>query len=369
MTIFNISYKYRLYPNNPQAKQIAINFECCRKIYNLMLQEKIREYERTHQVPIVYPEMYFEKNKDLLLGDKEAYSFEQYHLEKAFRHYLYNKDCSLPHPKVSKYTRKSYTTRNKNNTIQIIDNKVNLPTLGMVKAKIHRLPLANWIIKSATISQDGDDKYYVSILFKAEKQIEEVPVDPNTTIGLDYKSDGLYMSSNGKLPKDWRKCFREGEKKISKAEKQLKRKVKDSNNYKKQMKKIAKIHKHIANQRQNILHKLSKQIAENCSAVCVEDLNMKKISRRSFHNGKSTMDNAYATFITLLEYKLKMNGKKLIKVDRYYPSSQICSNCGRRHKMLLSERKYKCECGLEIDRDYNAAINIRNEGLKIAKLK
>ena len=235
MTIFNISYKYRLYPNVTQENQISINFNCCRLIYNLMLKDKIEGFKRSREIPLVYPKMYFDRNPSLLAGDLSSFSFEQYHLEKAFRHYLFDQNCNFPKYKISKLGRKSYTTKNQNTSIKICKNKIVLPTLGTVKARTHRMPLQDAKIKSATISQDGDGKYYVSVQFQFEKAIKEFPVNPKTTIGLDYKSDGLYMSSNGKTPKNWKKFFREGEKKIAKEERKLRNKKKGSNNYKKQM--------------------------------------------------------------------------------------------------------------------------------------
>ena len=125
-----------------------------------------------------------------------------------------------------------------------------------------------------------------------------------------------------------------------------------SNNYIKQLRKVEKIHRHIANQRNDNLHKLSTEIANQYDIVCVENLNMAAIGNKGFKNGKATMDNGYGS-------------KTLVKVDRFYPSSQLCSCCGNRKKLELSERKYICTCGLEIDRDLNAAINIKNEGLRL----
>ena len=100
--------------------------------------------------------------------------------------------------------------------------------------------------------------------------------------------------------------------------------------------------------------------------VCVETLDMKALSNKKFHNGKATMDNGYGQFLNLLEYKLTNRGKLFIKVDKWFPSSQLCSSCGHRQKLELSERIYECpQCGLHIDRDYNAALNILQEGLRL----
>lgn len=136
----------------------------------------------------------------------------------------------------------------------------------------------------------------------------------------------------------------------------------------KQQKKIARVHRHIANQRKDYLHKKSTEIVNQYGIVCVEDLDMKAISNKGFRNGKATMDNGYGMFLNMLEYKLHDRGGKLVKVDKWYPSSQICCQCGSRQVLSLSDRLYCCPvCGMELDRDHNAAINIKEEGLRILR--
>ena len=135
----------------------------------------------------------------------------------------------------------------------------------------------------------------------------------------------------------------------------------------KQQKKVAKIHKHISNQRLDTLHKKSAEIANQYDIVCVETLDMKAMSNKSFRNGKATLDNGYGMFLNMLEYKLSDRGKYLIKVDKWYPSSQLCSHCGRRQKIKLTDRTYRCTCGMTMDRDQNAAVNILNEGLRLLR--
>ena len=142
-----------------------------------------------------------------------------------------------------------------------------------------------------------------------------------------------------------------------------------SNNYLKQLRKVNKIHRHIANQRLDNLHKISTEIANQYDLVCVESLNMKSMSNKSYGNGKATLENGYGIFLSMLEYKLSDRNKYLVKVDKWFPSSQICHCCGALHPEMkdLAVRTIKCECGLTISRDQNAAINILNEGLRIMK--
>ncbi len=220
-----------------------------------------------------------------------------------------------------------------------------------------------WKLKSATVSMDSDGKFYASCLFEYEELIA-VNGSTDKVIGLDYKSDGLYMDSDGNIGSN-HKYYRESHDKLARAQCKLKHKTIGSNNYRKQQLRINRIHKHIANQRLDNLHKLSTEIANRVDTVCVESLNMRSMSNKGFGNGRATMDNGYGMFLNMLEYKLIGRGKRLIEVDKWFPSTQICSCCGSRKKLAFNERIYKCSCGLSIDRDLNAAINIRNEGLRI----
>jgi len=240
--------------------------------------------------------------------------------------------------------------------------------MGVIKAVIHRSPAEDWKLKSATVSQCSDGTYYVSVLFEYDKAVEPVPVTSERAIGLDYKSDGLYMDSNGDLGSN-HKRYRESQQKLAKAQRKLSRMTKGSKNYEKQQKYIGKIHRHIANQRLDSLHKKSTEIANRYDIVCVESLDMKAMANKGFGNGKATYDNGYGMFIQMLEYKQADRGHYLVKVDKWYPSSQICCCCGKRHKLELSDRIYVCECGNIRDRDENAAINIKHEGLRLLREK
>ncbi len=247
-----------------------------------------------------------------------------------------------------------------------------MPKIGYVKAVIHRKPEEGWILKSATISKDPDGKYYASVLFEYNLPKSNYSADLNNAIGLDYASDGLYVDDKGNIGNN-HKYYRESQEKLAKEQRNLSRKKgakkgeEKSSNYKKQLSKVNGIHRHIANQRKDNLHKLSTEIANQHDVVCVEDLNMKSMSNKKFRNGKSTMDNGYGMFLAMLDYKLTIRNKYLIKVDKWYPSSQICHCCGRKHPEMkdLSRRIMTCECGLTMSRDQNAAINILQEGLRI----
>ena len=372
----NKAIKYRIYPTTEQCIMFSKTFGCCRKIYNLMLSDKIEGYKETGKSVKNTPAKYKKDYPYLKEVDSLALVNKQLDLQTAFRNAFSKsrkKKNGFPKFKSAKRSRKSYTTNNQKGTVAIVDKRyIKLPKIGKVKSVIHRVPDDSWILKSATISQEPDGKYYVSILFKFDKVENTYTVDKTNAIGLDYASNGLYVDNNGNVGTN-HKYYCESYKKLVKAQRRLSRKIGSkryetkSNNYLKQLKKVNKIHRHIANQRKDNLHKISTEIANRYDIVCVETLNMKNLSNKGFGNGKATMDNGYGLFLNMLEYKLSDRNKYLVKVDKWFASSQICHCCGKLHPEMknLSKRIMSCDCGNNISRDQNAAINILNEGLRI----
>ena len=370
----NKAIKYRVYPSDEQAVMFVKTFGCCRKVWNLMLSDKIAYYKSTGKILLTTPAQYKKDYTFLKEVDSLALANVQMNLQSSYKAFFdkkRKKRNGFPKFKSAKYSRKSYTTNNQKGTVAIIGNTIKLPKIGKVKAVIHRKPETDWTIKSATVSQESDGAFYISVLFEFEKNIVQVAKSDNV-IGLDYKSDGLYMDSNGNIGSN-HKYYKESHEKLAREQRKLSRKTGSkknqpkSKNYLKQLKKVNKIHRHITNQRIDNLHKLSTEIANQVDAVCVESLDMRAMSNKRFGNGKATLDNGYGIFLNMLEYKLSDRGKYFIKVDKWYPSSQLCSCCGNQKKITLADRIYKCSCGLEIDRDYNSAINIKNEGLRLLK--
>ena len=374
----NKAVKYRIYPTTEQKIMFSKTFGCCRKVYNLMLADKIESYKATGKFAPVTPAKYKKDYPYLKEVDSLALANKQQDLQAAF-HNTFSKSCKkkngFPKFKSAKHSRKSYTTNNQKGTVAIIDNGyIKLPKVGKVKAVIHRIPDDNWVVKSATVSQESDGKYYVSVLFEFDENENENTyiADKTNAIGLDYASDGLYVDSNGNVGTN-HKYYRESQDKLAKAQRKLSRMQgsrkgeKKSNNYWKQLRKVNKIHRRIANQRLDNLHKISTEIANQYDVVCVESLNMRSMSNKGFGNGKATMDNGYGMFLSMLEYKLSDRNKYLVKVDKWFPSSQICHCCGTLHPEMkdLSIRVMDCDCGYHIDRDQNAALNILTEGLRL----
>lgn len=372
----NSAIKYRLYPTSEQKIMFAKTFGCCRKVYNLMLAEKIESYKTTGKFAAVTPAKYKNDFPYLKEVDSLALANVQLNLQSAFKNHFdknRRKKTGFPKFKSAKHSRKSYTTNNQNGTVAIIDNRyIRLPKIGKIKAVIHRVPGTNWKLKSATVSCDSDGKYYVSVLFEYENSASTYVVDENNAIGMDYASDGLYVDDKGNVGTN-HKFYRESHKKLAKEQRRLSRKKGSrkgedkSHNYLKQQCKVNRIYTHIANQRKDNLHKISTEIANQYDIVCVESLNMRNMSNSGFGNGKATLDNGYGMFLDMLDYKLANRGKYLVKVDKWYPSSQICHCCGKRHPEMkdLKIRTMRCECGCVMDRDRNAAMNIKKEGLRI----
>ena len=368
----NKSIKYRIYPSKEQQSLIFKTFGCSRFVYNYMLEESIKAHENgdsfctrnsfNYLLTSIKEEFVWLKEVD-----STALTSANDNLAAAFSNF-FKKNANFPKFHKKKLSG-SYTAKCVTGNIALLDKGIKLPKLGKVRASLHRMPKKDWKLKSATVLQSSDGKFYASVLFEYESNIG-CQIDINNAVGLDYASNGLFVDSNGKRGTN-HKFYREAQKKLAKAQRRLsrmkgsKKNEPKSNNYIKQLRKVEKIHRHIANQRKDNLHKLSTEIANLYDVVCVESLNMRSIANKGFGNGKATYDNGYGMFLNMLEYKLSDRDKTLVKVDKFYPSSQLCSCCGNRKKLELSERKYICTCGLEIDRDLNAAINIKKEGLRL----
>ena len=368
----NRAFKFRIYPTTKQQILFAKTFGCCRKVYNLMLADKIAYYEETGKKLSCTPAQYKEDYPFLKEVDSLALANTQLHLQAAYNNFFRDKQNGFPKFKSKRKAKKSYTTNNQKGSIAVTENAVKLPKLGFVKAVVHRDVPEDWVVKSATVSQEADGSYYVSVLYEYEDTVT-VSVDESKVIGLNYKSNGLYADSKGNVA-DMPHFYRKMQKRLARQQRKLSRKVgnkkneKKSNNYIKQQRYISKMHRKIANQRKDYLHKLSAEITNQYDIICVENLDMRALSNKGFGNGKATLDNGYGMFLRFVEYKQQAKGHVFIKVNKFYPSTQLCSCCGHKQKLKLSDRVYICpSCGLVNDRDTNAAKNIETEGLRIYK--
>lgn len=364
----NRAYRFRIYPDKDQEELLAKTFGCCRFLYNIMLEDKIKEYKETKKMLKNTPAQYKKQFSWLKEVDSLALANVQLHLESAYKNFFRDPKTGFPKFKSKHGSPNSYTTNVVNGNIRLGKGKLKLPKLKEIRIKQHR-EIPEWYkLKSVTVSREPSGKYYASLLYEypagenqaAGKKSEE----DRKILGIDFAMSQMAVFSDGSRC-DYPSCYRRAEKKLGREQRKLSKCVKGSRNYQKQKKKVALCHEKVRNQRKDHHHKLSRRIAEEYDVVAVEDLNMRSMSQ-CLNLGKGVMDNGYGMFLKLLDYKMKERGKQIIRVDRYYPSSKRCSRCGKVKEHLgLSERIYECECGNRIDRDVNAAVNIREEAKRI----
>ena len=360
----NKAYRYRIYPDEAQRIMISKTIGCARFIYNRMLDDKIAYYSATKKMLHNTPAEYKEANSWLREVDSLALANAQLELERAYANFFRDESVGFPAHRKKHGRRQSYTTNNQNGTVRIEDGRLRLPKISGIKIRMHRQIPEGHIIKSATVSAEPSGKYYVSILTEYDAEKTEITPDPERSVGLDYSSSSFYVTSEGEraeMPHFYRKV----ETKLKREQRKLSKMTHGSSNWEKQKKALALLNEKIMNQRRDWQHKKSKELAERYDIVCIEEIDLKNISQ-GLKLGKSTYDNGFGQFRRYLEYKLEERGKKLIMINKWYPSSRKCHVCGYVNKELtLKDRQWLCpECGTDLDRDINAAINIRNEGLQ-----
>lgn len=361
------AYKYRIYPNKKQQELIQKTFGCTRFVYNYYLDKTIKAYESdktTLNYYVCCKDLTKLKQKlDWLQEpDKDALQKSLKDLDNAYQKF-FKEHTGFPKFKSKKDRHRSYRTSCTNNNIRVEGKYIKLPKLGYVKYRDKQIPQGR--ILNATVSQEPDGKYYCSLCC-TDIEVMQLP-KANKNIGIDLGIVDFATLSDGIQIKNPR-FYEKSEKSLAKLQRELSRKTIGSNNWNKARIKVAKLQKHVANQRNDFLQKLTTEIVKNNDIICIEDLCVQSMRETdSSIRNKRVGDVSWAEFRRLLEYKCEQYGKRLIAVDRYYPSSQICHCCGHSNgKKSEDVRTWIClNCNSKLDRDLNAAINILNEGLRI----
>ena len=349
------AYKYRIYPDAEQMQFFAKCFGCVRFVYNRMLSDRIEHYNLTGKSLNNTPAQYKSEFTWLKEVDSLALANAQMNLNTAYRNFFRDKSTGFPKFKSKKTNNFSYTTNNQKGTVYVENGYIKLPKLkSPVKIRQHRS--FEGVIKSCTISKAPSGKYHISIL--VETEIQKLPAS-DMRVGIDVGIKDFAVLSNGESYKN-PKHLRKSEKRLAKLQRDLSRKQIGSSNRNKARIKVAKLHEKIANQRMDFLHKKSTEIIRENQAIVIEDLKVKNLMKN--HNlAKSIAEVSWSRFREMLDYKSRWYGREFIIAPPDYPSSQLCSDCGNRSSQTkdLACRIYVCpECGLEIDRDYNASLNL-----------
>ena len=355
------SYKFRIYPNKTQANLIDQTCGMVRKYWN----ECVAAFNGYHKD--YCPKPIYLTSKEFREKYEWAKGLSNQALSQKFRDFIgtktqyFNKKRKTPLGRMkfkSKHrSRNSY--RIDSRRFKIKEGKIRLEKIGWMKFDNHRQLPENAKLLSCTVSEKNG-KYYASICFKYENNKERSSKD---LVGIDMGIKTAVTLSTGKvysLPD-----FSENQTKIKKLQKILSKKKKGSNRWKKAKLKLARSWEDLTNKRNWYLHQISAEITDDFGDICLETLDVESMKCKIKNINRALTSSCISTLVEYITYKAIDKGSQVLKVDKWYPSSQICSNCGNQQKMSLEKRIYSCNCGVELDRDHNAAINIKNTAIGV----
>ena len=363
MRKINKAYKFRLYPNREQTELLAKHFGCSRFVYNYFLNQRREQYRLTGK-----SDNYYAQAKTLITLKKQeetawlkevnaqTLQFSIRSLEAAYNNF-FKKRAKFPNFK-SKHSKNSFTIPQ---SASIDGGRLFIRKFKEgIKCRVHRDIKGK--IGKVTITKTPSGKYFVSVF--TEEEYTTPLKKTGKSVGMDMGLKDLLVTSEGETFKNNR-YTRRYEHKLAKAQQHLSRKKKGSSGFENQRLKVAKLHEKIFNSRADYLHKCSISLVRRYDTICIEDLNVKGMTK-NHRLAKSISDASWSNFVSMLSYKAEWNGKKVMKVDRYFPSSQTCNVCGYVNKQIkdLSVREWEFpECHTHHDRDINAAINILHFGI------
>lgn len=368
------AYKYRIYPNKKQQELIQKTYGCTRFVYNYYLNKRKEMYENdktTFTYNMCSKDLTNLKKEFEWLKEPDKYSLQNalkdldVSYQKLFKEHIGYPKFKSKKNRYKSY-RTSYTKTSAGGNIMFINKHIKLPKLGLVKVRDKQIPQGR--ILNATISQEPNGHYYCSLCC-TDIEFEQSP-KTNKNVGIDLGICDFAILSDG-IKIENPQFYEQSEKKLARLQRELSRKTIGSARWEKARLRVAKLQKHIANQRNDFLQKLTTIIVSNYDVIAIEDLNVKEMKETdSKIRNKRVGDVSWSEFRRMLTYKSQWYGKDLSIIDRYYPSSQMCHVCGYRDgKKSEDIRNWICpHCHSELDRDINAAINILNEGLRLLSI-
>lgn len=373
MPLQHKAFKFRLYPTKPQAELMQKTFGCVRFVYNQMLAYNLdgyKEHGKAWNLDFAYKK-FRDQHEFLKEVSAGALGYSALGIKSAYINWFKSlskkrKGAAVMAPKFKSKHKSRKSFKLQASKFRLDGDTLHLEKMGLVKTRgIPELPKQAKFI-SVTVTQNASGEYFASVC--AEVEVGLLPYT-DTVVGIDLGlKDFVVLSSGQRVQAP--KFFRESQTKLKKAQQHLSRKVKGSNSYARQKRKVARVHRDIANRRQWFLHDLTTKLVREYGVICVEDLNVDGMLK-NHKLAKSIADAGWSEFVRQLEYKSDWYGRTLVKVDRYYPSSKTCSCCGHVNQdLVLSDREWTCiNCHTVVDRDLNAAYNIAFEGYRIVSGK